>query len=109
VASALAALDEHDLVLRPDRDGGYGLIGLRRPVAGLFAHPMSTRSVLLDTLANAARAGLRTHVAEVGFDIDSPADFALLAAARRDGSAAACPRTLAFLDSHGLWPEGSRP
>lgn len=108
VSDALAALEEHDLVLRPDRDGGYGLVGLRRPVAGLFAHAMSTQSVLDDTLANAAQAGLRTHVAGASFDIDTAADLALLAAARGDGLAAPCPRTLAFLDHHGLWPRGLR-
>jgi len=108
VSDALLALDQHDLVLRPDCDGGYGLVGLRKPVAGLFEHAMSTRSVLDDTLANAAQAGLRTQVAEASFDIDTVADLALLAAARRDGAAALCPRTLAYLDHHGLWPNGLR-
>ena len=42
VREALAALREFDLVLRPDYDGGYSLVGLRRPAAGLFDHPMST-------------------------------------------------------------------
>jgi hypothetical protein len=107
VCDALAALDEHDLVLRPDCDGGYGLVGLQRPVTGLFAHAMSTRSVLDDTLANAAQAGLRTHVAETGFDIDTAADLAQLAAVRRDGAAPLCPKTLAFLDHHALWPKES--
>lgn len=108
VNAALVALDEYDLVLRPDCDGGYGLVGLRRPVAGLFDHAMSTRSVLDDTLANAARSGLRAHVAEASFDVDSAADLARLAAACRDGAAPLCPRTVAFLDHHGLWPAGSR-
>jgi rSAM/selenodomain-associated transferase 1 len=59
LAAALAALQDSDLVVCPDRDGGYNLIGLRRPAPGLFRHPMSTASVLTDTLANAAFAGLQ--------------------------------------------------
>jgi rSAM/selenodomain-associated transferase 1 len=104
VRGALAALSEFDLVLRPDSDGGYGLVGLRRPAAGLFDHSMSTRSVLEDTLANADRLGLRTCVAEESFDIDTAPDLDRLAAARSGRIAALCPRTLAYLDGNALWP-----
>ena len=45
---ALEALESSDLVLCPDRDGGYNLVGLRTAVSGLFQHPMSTASVLED-------------------------------------------------------------
>jgi rSAM/selenodomain-associated transferase 1 len=55
LAAALADLGSADLVIAPDRDGGYSLVGLRRPVHGLFSHPMSTGSVLRDTLASAKR------------------------------------------------------
>ncbi len=104
VRGVLDALDELDLVLRPDCDGGYSLVGLRRPAAGLFGHPMSTRSVLEDTLTNAERLGLRTCVTEAGFDIDSAPDLCRLAAVRRVGITALCPRTLAYLDDNALWP-----
>jgi rSAM/selenodomain-associated transferase 1 len=112
VAEALDALRELDLVLRPDRDGGYSLVGMRRPCAGLFGHPMSTRSVLEDTLANAERLGLRAFVAEASFDIDTAPDLCDLADARRAGITALCPRTLAYLDDNALWPPArasSRP
>jgi rSAM/selenodomain-associated transferase 1 len=109
IESALAALDRHDLVLRPDRDGGYGLVGLRRPAPGLFHHPMSTSGVLDATLESAQRLGLRSHVTDPGFDIDAAPDLALLAAARRAGAAAICPRTLAYLDDHVLWPADGSP
>jgi len=99
--AGLAALDEADLAVGPDRDGGYGWIALRRPVPGLFAHPMSTRSVLDDTLENAAGAGLRVWCGAAHFDLDTAADLAALASARRDG--AECPRTLACLDERDLW------
>jgi hypothetical protein len=103
LGAALAALAHADLVLRPDRDGGYNLVGLGRPAAGLFRHPMSTGSVLAETLAHARQAGLSHALLPAGFDLDSAADLVLLAEARRRGLAADCPRTLAWLDRHG-WP-----
>jgi rSAM/selenodomain-associated transferase 1 len=102
---ALEALAGSDLVLCPDRDGGYNLVGLARPAPGLFSHPMSTASVLEDTLARARGLGLVASVLPAGFDLDTADDLALLADARRRGEASACPRTLAFLDRHGLWPD----
>jgi uncharacterized protein len=104
LAAALDALSGHDLVICPDRDGGYNLVGLGRPAPGLFSHPMSTASVLADTLARAHASGLTHALLPGGFDLDTAADLALLAAARREGAAGDCPRTLAFLDRHGLWP-----
>lgn len=103
VATALGALADADLVLCPDRDGGYGLVGLRRPVPGLFDHPMSTGTVLDDTIANADSLGLSSHVLEPSFDLDTVGDLRWLARARDDGIADLCRRTLAYLDAHDLW------
>jgi rSAM/selenodomain-associated transferase 1 len=102
VAAALDALSSQDLVICPDRDGGYNLVGLARPAAGLFSHPMSTGSVLADTLARARLYGLSHALLPAGFDVDRAADLALLAAARAQGLAADCPRTLGWLDRHAL-------
>ncbi len=108
IGAALASLDEFDLVVSPDLDGGYNLIGLRRPASGLFDHPMSTRTALDDTLANASALGLRADLQRATFDIDTAGDLALLAAARTGADsrsiATLCPRTLAFLDAESLWP-----
>jgi len=104
---ALQNLDTNDVVLSPDHDGGYGLIGLRGPSPGLFDHPMSTQTVLEETLANARLLGLKTRLLEPSFDIDTVQDFAHLARARETGGAALCPRTLDYLDSGGLWRFGS--
>lgn len=104
LSAALEALTRADLALCPDLDGGYNLVALRRPAPGLFAHAMSTPEVLVDTLANARRLGLSAQVLEPGFDVDIAADLVHLAAARHAGRAGGCPRTLAFLDRHGLWP-----
>lgn len=103
LARGLALLDDADLAVSPDRDGGYGWIALRRPVPGLFDHPMSTASVLADTLARATADGLRVRQLPPHFDIDTAADLALLAAARHRGEARDCPRTLALLDALDLW------
>lgn len=103
VAAALGALSDADLVLCPDRDGGYGLVGLRRSVPGLFDHPMSTGTVLDDTIANADSLGLSSHVLEPSFDLDTVGDLRWLAQARDEGVSELCRRTLAYLDAHDLW------
>ena len=103
VAQALEALDTHELSVCPDRDGGYSLIGLRGPVPGLFDHAMSTSRVLDDTLANAARAGLRSKTLSPRFDLDTVEDLAWLAAAVDSGQAHSCPRTLEYADAQDLW------
>jgi hypothetical protein len=107
---AVAALNDVDLVVCPDRDGGYNLVGLgaraleRGPRDGLFDHPMSTPTVLQDTLARAERSRLRTHRLPQGFDVDRFDDLRWLAAARQNRAVLSCPRTLAFLDERRLWP-----
>jgi hypothetical protein len=103
VGGLLASLADTDVAICPDRDGGYSLIGMRTPVAGLFDHPMSTRSVLDDTLANAAALGLRTKLMEPSFDLDTVADLTELAARRERGDASLCPRTIGYLDELGAW------
>ena len=103
IESALAALDEADIAIAPDLDGGYGLIGVKAPAPMLFEHPMSTHTVLEETLESARRSGLRCSVLEPRFDLDSVADFRHLADARATGCAELCPRTLAYLDAHALW------
>jgi len=98
---ALGALARCDVALSPDRDGGYGLVALRRFAPGLFAHAMSTSTVLADTRAAAASLGFSTELIAPGFDIDTAADFALLREAR-PRAAALCPRSYAWLDANGL-------
>ncbi len=108
VAEALRTLDEAELVICPDLDGGYNLIGLRRPAAGLFDHPMSTRTALEDTLANAAALGLSAQVQAPSFDIDTAEDLVWLARARsgseRGSVTELCRRALTYLDTENLWP-----
>ncbi len=81
VAQAFRELDTHDVVLGPCDDGGYYLIGLRRPQPRLLREvPMSTPFVLRDTLALAAELGLRTALLPTWYDIDTVAELERLRA-----------------------------
>ena len=104
LVAAAAALNEADLVAAPDPDGGYSLLGLGRPSAGLFDHAMSHSGVLEQTLAAARTRGLRTHLLAPGFDLDIAADLSRLARERERPGPEACRRTLAWLDRNRAWP-----
>ena len=65
-----------DLVLGPTRDGGYYLIGLRRPTSALFvAIPWSTSRVLAATLDRAAAKELTVELLPEWYDVDEPTDL----------------------------------
>lgn len=100
---AVDRLATADLVVCPDADGGYNLVGLHHPVSGLFSHKMSVSSALDEMLQRATDRGLRVERLEPGFDLDTAGDLVWLASARMRGDALPCPRTLAFLDENGLW------
>jgi len=76
IVNAFASLDSHDLVLGPSRDGGYYLIGLRRPAPELFQRIYwSTGQVLGETLDRAHRIGLSVTLLDQLSDIDLPEDL----------------------------------
>ena len=77
IEEAFAALTNgDDLVLGPADDGGYYLVGLRRPIPTLFTNVvMSTPTVLHDTLVIAAQLGLRTTLLAPWYDVDTFADL----------------------------------
>ena len=82
LAQAFAALDDPavDVVFGPCDDGGYYLIGWKRPHPFLVRDvAMSTTRTLADTLALADRAGLRVALLPPWYDVDEPADLARLA------------------------------
>jgi rSAM/selenodomain-associated transferase 1 len=69
-----------DVVLGPADDGGYYLIGLRRPGPFLFQGiAWGTDAVLSQTLARAGMARLRTHLLPAWYDVDVEADLHRLA------------------------------
>jgi len=85
LAQAFALLEAHDVVLGPAADGGYYLLGLRQPQPALFRHQQwSTASVLADTLAAAARLGLRVALLPELHDVDNAADLAAWRAEARE-------------------------
>jgi hypothetical protein len=78
-AIAHATRGRRDLVLGPSEDGGYYLIGMRRPLPDLFAGmPWGTAAVLAETQERARRLGLQTELLSPWFDVDTPPDLARL-------------------------------
>jgi len=104
IEQAFDSLGSSDLTLSRSLDGGYDLLGVRRPYPGLLDHAMSTQSVARDTLANAERMGLRCCELEPSFDLDTPDDLARLRDVRAQLPLGLCRRTLERLDSQGWWP-----
>lgn len=73
---ALAALDGADAVLGPARDGGYYLLGLRRPVPEAFEGiAWSTGEVFGATLARLRAAGIEPALLETLADVDVAGDL----------------------------------
>ncbi len=80
LGQALDALQEKDLALGPARDGGYYLVGLKRPAPELFVGiPWSTDQVLAQTLARAKALGLSCSLLPELNDLDEPGDLRQLA------------------------------
>ena len=74
--AALAALANHDAVFVPALDGGYALVGLRRPCAALFEGvAWSTPAVMAQTRERLQSAGLRWAELPPVADVDEPADL----------------------------------
>jgi hypothetical protein len=104
--AAFAALETHDAVVGPARDGGYWLLGLARSAPELLRDmPWSTDAVCATTLARAAALGLRVARLETLADLDTPADLAALVGECARGRADACgPHTREALRGMGLLP-----
>lgn len=76
LSAAFEALKSHDMALGPTSDGGYYLIGLRRPCPAVFENQQySTASVYENTLAAAHAAGLSCCAAPPCDDTDTPEDL----------------------------------
>ncbi len=73
---AFALLDGREAVLGPARDGGYYLLGLRRPVSGVFGGiAWSTGEVFAATVARLREAGIEPALLEALADLDEAADL----------------------------------
>jgi len=76
LAQAFTALDKADAVLGPCEDGGYYLIGLKRPAPRLLREvQMSTPHVVRDTLALAEAEGLTVAQLPVWYDVDTAVEL----------------------------------
>lgn len=76
VERAFDSLRTHPIVFGPAKDGGYYLIGLRRPLPALFQGiAWSTGSVLADSIARARQLGIEPCLLPELSDIDEPADL----------------------------------
>jgi uncharacterized protein len=77
VASAIAGLETHEVVIGPAEDGGYYLIGMRKSLPELFTDmPWSTEQVLPETLARLSSLGIEPLLLETLSDCDRPEDLA---------------------------------
>ncbi len=98
---AFTALDAADVVLGPCDDGGYYLIGLKRPAPRLLREvQMSTPNVARDTLALAAEAGLTVSQLPTWYDVDTAAGLDRLCAELGTLPANRAKHTHAFLATH---------
>lgn len=78
IRKAWKALEAHDLVLGPARDGGYWLIGLKRPQPALFRQiPWSSPEVFSTTLARARKGKLRIKILRELTDVDNEREWRL--------------------------------
>ena len=105
VRGAIERVAPRTVVLGPSDDGGYYLIALAAPPAGMPVPDLfsgirwSTPSALDDTRAAAGRAGLTVTLAPGWHDVDDAADLARLRADLRDAATRArAPATAGVLD-----------
>ncbi|WP_319406773.1 TIGR04283 family arsenosugar biosynthesis glycosyltransferase [uncultured Desulfosarcina sp.] len=74
---AFNALQKRDLVVGPSTDGGYWLVGMKRPENIFEGITWSQRDVLEKTLAVARDKGMTSHLLEPLNDLDTPDDLAM--------------------------------
>jgi rSAM/selenodomain-associated transferase 1 len=79
LVQAFERLDTADVVLGPTQDGGYYLIGMRKPHPNLLRQvQMSTPSVLADTLSLAEKNSVSVSLLPTWYDIDTIDDLVRL-------------------------------
>ena len=79
LTAAIESLDHHEVVLNPTSDGGYCLVGMKRPHPKMFENiDWSTESVLKQTVGNLERRGISYELLPGWFDVDYPRDLVAL-------------------------------
>ncbi len=108
-STKILELPQIDLVLGPCADGGYYLIGLKRPTPELFQEiPWSTDRVLALTLERARALGLSCGLLKPWYDIDTCDDLVAFLERNKDRKEECGPgwRTLKYLRDkmdNGTW------
>jgi len=88
-----------DVVLGPAADGGYYLIGLKRPTPHLLREvQMSTPQVLADTMTLTAKEGLHVELLPTWYDVDDGQSLARLVDELAATLVTVAPHTRAFLE-----------
>lgn len=78
--SGFAVLEERDIAIGPTSDGGYYLVGMKKPCKDVFqVSGYGGASVFENTVAAAKAAGLTVGQAMPCDDVDTPADLCILA------------------------------
>jgi rSAM/selenodomain-associated transferase 1 len=97
--AAARALARVDVVVAPAQDGGYVLVGARRPVPALFEidAPWSGPQVFEATCRALRRAGCSYEALPAWDDVDDAAALARLARRLEEGGGAAAPATARLL------------
>ena len=76
IRDAFLWLDQHDLVILPCEDGGYGLIGMKQTHAEVFSRiSWSTPKVTSETLDRARNSNLSVKCGRVIWDVDRIEDW----------------------------------
>ncbi|MDY6879450.1 MAG: TIGR04283 family arsenosugar biosynthesis glycosyltransferase [Thermodesulfobacteriota bacterium] len=75
---AFDALNDHDVVIGPSTDGGYGLISMKSPHNLFEGIDWGTESVLEQTMALARKEKMKVHLLDPLTDIDTLEDLKAL-------------------------------
>jgi rSAM/selenodomain-associated transferase 1 len=95
---AFERLATADVVLGPATDGGYYLIGLRRPIPALFAGiAWGQETVLRETRKRADELGLATSLLTALSDVDRPEDLPVWQRAKGDSLSASNPPRISVI------------
>ena len=79
IENAFSRLSKSSVVLGPSRDGGYYLIGLKRPCPAIFRGiRWGSDTVMEDTVRRAKACGTKVSLMEKWYDVDSAEALAYL-------------------------------
>jgi len=95
--------DGADVVLGPCDDGGYYLIGIKKPRPRLLREvQMSTSTVTADTIALAEQEGLRVNLLPIWYDVDDAASLIRLMKEVESPDSQATVHTRRFLQQNEI-------